>query len=147
MWRWLFLSATVAFLATPAYSANRFYCAVDDANVKLSVDSGFDETVARELNHFRGAMIAKATEVPDGFKRLMFESNQLVHNWSYDGDLRLEVYAQGKEQDASQNFDLVIMASGKNEAAPMPGSYVLTFNSADRPQPLQFKGRLTCSAK
>jgi len=147
MWRWLFLSAAMILGAAPAYSADRLYCAVDDGNIKLSLDSGFEETVAHKLNHFRGALVSKPADVPEGFRQLMLDSSQLIHNWIYDNDLRLEVYAQADEEDAAHNFDLVVMASGKGGATPMQGSYVLTFNTPARPQPLQFKGRLTCSAK
>ncbi len=149
MWRWLFLSAATILGAVPvpAYSANRFYCAADDSNIKLSVDTGFENTAAHKLNHFRGAMIAKSPDVPEGFGRLVLDSSQLIHNWNYDGDLRLEVYAQASEEDATRNFDLAIMASAKGGATPMAGSYVLVFNTPDRPQPLQFKGRLTCSTQ
>ncbi|PZM11906.1 hypothetical protein [Rhizobium tubonense] len=146
MLRWLLLSGVVLASAGPAYSAGRYYCAVDDGNVKLSLDVGFEEAAARKLNHFRGALIAKAAAVPSGFKTLMLDSSQLAHYWSYDGDLRLEVFARGEDQDAGKSFDLIIMSSAKDGTAPMSGSYVLTFDVPDA-KPLELKGPLTCSVK
>jgi hypothetical protein len=146
MWRCLLLSAVMLASAAPAFSAGRYYCAADDASIKLSLDIGFEPAVAHKLNHFRGALIAKAANVPAGFKTLMLDSSQLVHNWVYDGDLRLEVFARGEDQDAGKNFDLIIMSSGKDDGASMPGSYVLTFNVADT-TPVELKGHLTCSVK
>ena len=146
MWRRLLLSVTMLGSAVPAFSAGRYYCAADDSNIKLSIDAGFEETGATKLNHFRGALIAKSTEVPAGFKTLMLDSGQLVHHWIYDGDLRLEVFARGEDQDSGKSFDLIVMSSGKNSAAPMSGNYVLTFNVPDA-APLELKGHLTCSVK
>jgi hypothetical protein len=146
MWRCLLLSAVMLASAAPTYAASRYYCAADDASIKLSLDVGFEPAGARKLNHFRGALITKAANVPAGFKTLMLDSSQLVHHWVYDGDLRLEVFARGEDQDAGKSFDLIIMSSGKDDNAPMPGSYALTFNAAD-PTPVELKGHLTCSVK
>src|ERR1700712_3691335 len=105
--------------AAPAFSASRYYCAADDAGIKLSLDVGFETAGARKLNHFRGVVIAKAANMPAGFKTLMLDSSQLVHHWVYDGDLRLEVFGRGEDQDAGKSFDLVLMSSGNDDSAPM----------------------------
>jgi hypothetical protein len=145
MRRWFAFAMLITFAASPAYSATRFNCAVDDSNIKLNLDAGFDTKGGHKLNHFRGAMISKATSVPEGFRKLLLDSNQLMQSWSSDKELRLEVYAQNGENDADNNFDLVVMADGKS--SPMQGSYVLNFAIADSPQPLQFTGRLSCSTQ
>jgi hypothetical protein len=146
MWRCLLLSVAIFANAAPAFSTGRYYCAADDAAIRLSLDVGFETAGARKLNHFRGALVAKATSVPAGFRTLMLDSSQLVHHWVYDGDLRLEVFARGEEQDAGRSFDLVVISSGKDDSTPMPGSYALTFSAADA-APVELRGRLTCSAK
>lgn len=148
MRRLILLSAALCAVAGPMQAASRFYCAADDENIRLTVDTGFADSPGHKLNHFRGALITKAADVPADFKTLMLDSSQLTQNWSYDGDLRLDVAARGQGEEGDKSFELVLMASGKDEAAPMVGSYVLTFNvSPDVSAPLQYKGRMTCNAK
>lgn len=141
----LFFAALAAFIAGPAYSATRYSCAVDDANIKLTIDVGFDAKAGHRLNHFRGAMISKLTSVPEGFRKLLLDSDQLMQSWSSDKELRLEVYAQNGENDAGNNFSLVVMADGRT--SPMQGTYALSFGVTDKPQPLLFNGRLSCSTQ
>jgi hypothetical protein len=147
MWRMPFLAVAALLVAAPASLAARFNCAVDDDNVKLTLDVGFEEKGAHKVNHFRGALIAKQEAVPAGFRQLMFDSTQLAHNWGYDNDLRLDIYAEGLNEDAGTNFDLIVMASRKAQGGPLPGNYILTFDGQGAAKPLQFKGSLTCSAK
>lgn len=141
----LIVAALAVFAAGSAHAATRFNCAVDDANIKLNIDAGFDAKAGHKLNHFRGAMISKVTSVPEGFRKLLLDSDQLMQSWSSDKELRLEVYAQNQENDAGNNFDLVVTADGRT--SPMQGTYALSFGVADRPQPLLFTGRLSCSAQ
>lgn len=147
MWRGIFIIVGLCASAAPSLAANRFYCAADDANIKLSLDVGFSDDPGQKLDHFRGALISKSAEVPAGFKALMLDSGQLTQTWSHDGDLRLAIAALGASGDAAKSFDLVVMAKGGNEAAPMSGSYELAFDMPNRTQPLQLTGRLTCNAK
>jgi hypothetical protein len=144
MWRWSVLSVVAVLSAAPAHAAGRFNCAVDDSNIKLTIDVGFETAAGHKFNHFRGAMIAKSNDVPAGFRKLILDSSQLMQSWGSEGELRLAVYAQNDETDASNNFNLLVMADGK--ATPMQGSYILTFGRADH-DPLEFKGRLSCSVQ
>jgi hypothetical protein len=142
--RHLFFLATAMILGVePTYAADRYNCAVDDANIKLNIDVGFADSGGHKLNHFRGAFITKSDHVPEGFRRLMLDSDQLMQSWASDSEIRLAIYAQNDVDDPGNNFDLIIAADGS--ADPMRGTYTLTFNATDHPQPLQFKGRLTCS--
>lgn len=147
MWRGLLLSIGLSAIATPGMAADRYYCAADDANIKLSLDSGFSDEPGHKLNHFRGALIGKSTQVPADFRTLMLDSSQLTQNWAYDGELRLAIVAVNGNGDAADSAELTIIAAGKDETAPMPGSYVLTFATPDNAQAMQLTGRLTCSAK
>lgn len=144
--RHVFLAATALVLgAAPTYAADRYYCAVDDANLKLTVDVGFEEAAGHKLNHFRGALIAKSDQVPEGFRKLVLDSTQLMQNWAGDGELRLAVYAQNEINDPDNNFELLLSADGKDDL--LQGSYHLTFNATDQPKPLAFTGKLSCSTR
>jgi len=147
MWRGLLLSIGICATATPSLAAGRYYCAADDANLKLSIDTGFSDGPGHKLNHFRGALIGKSAKVPADFRTLMLESSQLTQNWAYDGELRLAITALNGNGDAADSAELIIVASGKDEAAPMPGSYALTFGTPDNAQGTTLTGRLTCNAK
>lgn len=148
MRRVILFSAALWAVASPMQAASRFYCAVNDDNIKLTIDTGFAETPGRKLNHFRGAMVTKVADAPADFKTLMLDSSQLAQNWAYDGDLRLDISARGQGDDGDKSFELVLMASGKDESAPMVGTYALTFNVApDVSAPLKYTGRLTCNTK
>jgi hypothetical protein len=147
MWCPPSFAVAALLLATSTSHAARYSCVVDDGNVKLALDVGFEDKGAHKVNHFRGALIAKQTTVPSGFRQLMLDSTQLAHHWAYDNDLRLDVYAEGQDEDAGSNFDLVVMASRKSQSAPLAGTYVLTFDGPKVTKALQFKGPLTCPAK
>lgn len=147
MWRGLLISIGLCAIATPGMAADRYYCAADDANIKLSIDTGFSDAPGHKLNHFRGALIGKSAQVPADFRTLMLDSSQLTQNWAYEGDLRLAIVAENGNGDAADSAELTIIAAGKDETAPMPGSYVLTFATPDNAQATQLKGRLSCNAK
>lgn len=147
MWRGLLLSIGICATATPGLAAGRYYCAADDANIKLSIDTGFSQEPGHKLNHFRGALVGKSAQVPADFNTMILESGQLTQSWAYDGDLRLAITALDGNGDAASSAELLIMASGKDEATPMPGSYVLTFGTPDNAEAAKLTGRLTCNAK
>lgn len=146
MWRLTILAALSVLAAMPANAAQRFNCAVDDSNMKLSLDAAFGEKGARPITHFRGALIAKQEAVPAGFRELKLDSSQLVHYWKYEDELRLEVFAEGEGEDDGKSFDLIVKADRKAQTGPFASIYVLTF-SADGAKSLQFKGSLACMAK
>lgn len=147
MWHGRLLSIGTCLLATQGLAAERYYCAVDDANIKLSIDAGFVDAPGRKLNHFRGALIAKSAQVPDDFRKLMLDSSQLSENWSFGDDLRLAIVAYNGNGDNAASAELVVLASGKGNAAPMQGSYTLTFGTPDNAKPVKLTGRLTCNAQ
>jgi len=147
MWRGLLLTIAMCVAATPSLAADRYYCAADDTNLKLSVDTGFADAPGHKLNHFRGALIGKSAQIPADFRTMMLDSSQLTQNWAHDGDLRLFITALNGNGDAARSAELIITASGKDETAPMPGSYVLSFATPDDTQGTAIKGHLTCSAK
>lgn len=147
MWPRLLLSLGITAIAMPGLAAERYYCAADDASIKLSVDSGFSDAPGHRLNHFRGLMIGKSPLIPQDFRKLTLDSGQLTQNWASAGDLRLAVATYNGNGDNAASAELLIVASGKDEGAPMPGSYTLTFSAPDDAKPVTLTGRLTCSAK
>lgn len=147
MWRGLLLSIGICASATPSLAASRYFCAADDANIKLSIDTGFSEDPGHKLNHFRGALIGKSAQIPAAFRSLMLDSSQLTQNWAYNGDVRLAMAAFDGDGETANSAELVIVATGKDTAGPMPGSYALTFATPGGAKSLQLTGRLTCSAK
>jgi hypothetical protein len=149
MWRGLLLTIGICAAAWPVLASSRYYCAADDANLKLSIDTGFSDDPGHKLNHFRGAMIGKSADIPAAFRTLMLDSSQLTQTWANDGELRLAITAFDGDGDAAStaSAELVIMASGKAAAAPMAGTYALTLTAAGTTKPKLLKGPLTCNAK
>ena len=147
MWRRLLLSIGICAVAVPALAADRFYCAADDTSIKFSIDSGFSDGPGHKLNHFRGLMVGKSPLIPEDFRKLPLESTQLTQYWAYAGEVRLAVAAFNGNGDNAASAELVIVASGKEDGTPMPGSYVLTISTPDGAKPAKLNGRLTCNAK
>lgn len=147
MWHGRLLLIGFCAMATPSLAAERYYCAADDANIKLSIDSGFVDAPGRKLNHFRGVLAAKSPQVPADFRKLILDSSELTQNWSYGDDLRLAIVAYNGNGDTAASAEMVIVASGKGDTVPMPGSYTLTFATPDGTKPVKLSGRLTCNAK
>lgn len=149
MWRGLLLTIGMCAAAFPVLASSRYYCAADDATLKLSIDTGFSDDPGHKLNHFRGAMIGKSADIPAAFRTLMLDSSELTQNWASNGDLRLAIAAFDGDGDAAStaSAELIIIASGKAAAAPMGGTYALTLTAPGTANPKLLKGSLTCNAK
>ena len=146
MRRLFLLSMALCAVAGPMQAAGRFNCAVDDENIRLTVDTGFAAGPGQRLNHFRGALIGKSTAIPEDFRRLMLDSSDLTQTWGYGNDLRLSMIASNGNGDGASIGGLVMVASGQDETAPLLGSYTLTITTPGG-SPQSLTGPLSCSAK
>lgn len=147
MRRLILLSMALCAIAGPMQAASRFNCAVDDENIRLSIDTGFAGGPGHKLNHFRGAFIGKAAGIPTEFQKIVFDSNQLTQSWSHDGELRLALASNGQGENNDKSFELFLSASGKDDSVPMVGTYALTVWGAVDAPPVQLTGRLACNTK
>jgi hypothetical protein len=146
--RLLFISlVALCAIAGPMQAATRFNCAVDDENLRLTLDTGFADSPGHKLNHIRGGLISKSADAPAEFKKLMLDSTQLTQSWSSDGELRIALAATGQGAAGDKSFELSLSASGKDKAAPMVGTYALTIWNSPDAAPLQFSGRLACNGR
>ena len=134
------LSATGA-----AHADSRFFCSADDKDVRFTIESGFQETGGHKLNHFRGAILLKDATVSELFSRYVFESSDLTHHWSHNGELRLEVFDNGSDETSKETLNLVILAGerGKTPEA-FSGTYELAVRGSAKP--LSANGKVSCGS-
>jgi hypothetical protein len=50
---------TVIASAAPSYAVDRYYCAADDSQLKMSIETGFEESPEWPLSNMRGIVVFK----------------------------------------------------------------------------------------
>ncbi|MFC3162314.1 hypothetical protein [Ciceribacter thiooxidans] len=79
-----------------ALAAQRIYCVADDANLKMSLESGFSAEKQGALDRFRGVLTLKDSKVP-GLVETMRLTSAMLKQHSMDGSkLRLQVYTESQ---------------------------------------------------
>lgn len=79
-----------------AAAAQRIYCVVDDANLKMSLESGFSTEKQGALEHFRGVLTLKDSKVPGLVETMRLTSAMLKQHWMDGSELRLQVYTESQ---------------------------------------------------
>jgi hypothetical protein len=129
-----------------AHADSRFFCSADDKDVRFTIESGFQEVAGHKLNHFRGAILLKDATVSELFSKRVFESSNLTHHWSHNGELRLEVFDDGGDETSKETLNLVISAGERGKTAvSFSGTYELAIQGGEKP--LSASGKVSCGSK
>lgn len=148
---WL-LCLMIAASGSQASAADRFYCAVDDGAVKLSVESGFLNTEGQELNHFRGIVAFNQDKGPTPVVEARLTSAMLSQHWMDGEEMRLRAYFKTGPDNAAASLDLMIETKRtKRGSGRFEGNYTAVMQAASStrspPPPVTRNGKLLCSLR
>lgn len=136
-----------------AVAAQRIYCAADDANVRMSLESGFSSGAETDLTHFRGALTLKNANVPGLVQAIRLESSMLRKHHLDDRQLRLQVYAEAAG-DPFATLELTVdTAATAQDPSHFEGGYVVKVRTGPKRTGGKLKtafareGRLLCELK
>ncbi|MGR6466663.1 hypothetical protein [Rhizobium sp. PAMB 3182] len=116
-----FLLACVVLARVPAFADDRFNCANDDKDLRLSLDVGFSEEPGQGLIHLRGAATF-TVNAPDEIRTIRLESNLLKQYWFDGKDLRLRFVQESYSDSPFYIVDFTVAVS-KTLGQRMAGSY------------------------
>ncbi|CCM74557.1 hypothetical protein [Rhizobium mesoamericanum] len=132
--------------ATAAQADTRYFCSADDKDVRFTVESGFEAGGGHKLNHLRGALVAKNDDVPQALKKIAVSSENLMHHWSHDGELRLEIFYEGGDDANGQGISLIVIAGQRGKSMnTFSGTYELALDGGAKA--LTATGKVTCGSK
>ncbi|MGF0537154.1 hypothetical protein ACQQ2Q_04100 [Agrobacterium sp. ES01] len=132
-WNALPIAAILSLAAAmPAAAASRFYCAIDDAALKLSLESNFTDGSGRRLNHFRGKLRIKGDKVPGLFQDLTLNTPMLTQTWVDEKSLRLRFYYVTERQFPYAAIDMIVNTEVvPGETARFQGKYYIAAEAVD----------------
>jgi len=135
-------------------AAGRIYCAVDDAYIKMSLESGFDAAGGNKLIHFRGALTLKDSKVPGLIETMLLNSGMLRQRWMDGKDLRLLVYSETSGAGPFAALELTIETSATaSDPNRFEGRYAVVIETAEkktstpRSTAMSREGNLVCEIK
>ncbi|MCM2472946.1 hypothetical protein HGO38_05580 [Rhizobium sp. CG5] len=146
------LCLMIAGAGVEAHAADRFYCAVDDGAMKLSVESGFLLGEGQELNHFRGIVAFNQDKGPTPVAEARLTSAMLTQHWMDGDEMRLRVYYKSERDKSAASLDLTIETKRtKRGSGRFEGNYTAVMqadgSASNAPPPVTRNGRLLCSLR
>lgn len=140
--------------AFEAQASGRIYCAVDDAYIKMSLESGFDAAGGNKLIHFRGVLTLKDSKVPGLVETMLLNSGMLRQRWMDGKDLRLLVYSETSGDGPFAALELTIETSATaSDPDRFEGRYAVMIETAEkksstpRETAMSREGNLLCELK
>jgi len=124
-------------MSAPAFASANVSCRIDDANLEFVL-----EAIASRSGPITQVQIGKIEIKPTTAKlktpSFAFDRGNIVQQWDYDGDMRLQIEVGN---DASKEYvNLVIVARLSEKTDKYSGRYVLKVTYAGGVE--NFKGRI-----
>jgi hypothetical protein len=115
--------------AAPAHASGGLWCNVDDANVKLDVESGVTRGMGSPFFNFRASAELKDKRVMPEFRTLDL-GTKLVHSW-VNGGTKLSFYTEIEKDNAVYSAEIVIDTVQGEEEGDDAGTYtIVTYGEA-----------------
>ncbi|RCW27387.1 hypothetical protein DFR48_103351 [Ciceribacter lividus] len=135
-----------------ALAAQRIYCVADDANLKMSLESGFSAEKQGALEHFRGVLTLKDSKVPGLVETMRLTSSMLKQHWMDGSELRLQVYTESQSGPFATLELTVDTAVTPDDKSRFQGGYTVkvqtgTDASGNLQTALSRDGRVVCELK
>ena len=77
-------AAMTIVAASPAHASGGLWCTIDDANLRMTIESGVTRGMGGPIFNFKALAELLVKDVAPDFAKLTLDGN-LVHNW-IDGD-------------------------------------------------------------
>jgi hypothetical protein len=135
--------------AVTGHAMDRYYCAADDSQLKLSVDAGFEEQPGWPLGHLRGIVIFKPGQGKTLQGTLMLGSRDVVQYWRDGKSMMLRTSSKSGSGLTATDVDVVLdskMVSGNINR--FKGGYKVIVRPLGKSDPslaLTREGGVSCS--
>jgi hypothetical protein len=140
-------------LGTPAMALGGLWCTIDDANLKMTVESGVTHGMGGPFFNFKASAELVDGGVAPDFRKLVLD-DKLVHSWLEGGDTRLLFYTErdGDKPHGYLSITIKTLADPEDEEVDAIGTYELTYFEAERQKGedtgyKSFKGEASCGGE
>jgi hypothetical protein len=119
---------------SPAQASGGLWCTIDDANVKMTVESGVSHGLGGPIFNMRAAAELLVKDVADDFRKLTLD-DKLVHSWIDGDETRLLFYAERQGDKPFGSIEIAIQTAGDREDdVEIKGKYEVSYFEAERQQ-------------
>lgn len=132
--------------ASSAHATGGFDCVIDDANLRLEVESGFGHGMGAPLLNFAGQLTLPPATAPKGLEKVSLNGDNLPHHWLHYDELRLLIYVETQGDLPFSSAEIAIMTKTGEEGMNYEGQYTLWLFSANSPtETIERHGEASCS--
>ena len=121
--------------STTAMASGGLWCTIDDANLKMTVESGVTRGMGGPLFNFKASAEVLAGNVAPDFRKIVLD-DKLVHSWLEGGDTRLLFYTEreGDKPHGYVSITIKTLADPEDEDVEAKGTYELTYFRSRAPE-------------
>lgn len=121
----ILVALVIAAAGASPVEARRFFCAIDDAWMRLTVEGGFDDGAGMRLVNLRGVLAFKGSVLPHQAHGYWLSPQLLTHSWMDADMLKLRFHAvyPADDRDAPSTIMDLAMISESEDGKPMKGHY------------------------
>ena len=124
-------AAMTVAAANPVHASGGIWCSIDDANMKMTVESGVTRGMGGPFFNFKASAELLVKDVAPDFAKLTLDGN-LVHSWIDRDETRLSFYTERQGDAPFGSVEITIETAGDREEADLPGKYEVSYFEAER---------------
>ena len=148
LWILIVSAAMTIVAASPAHASGGLWCTIDDANVKMTIESGVTRGLGGPFFNFRASAELLVKDVAPDFAKLTLDSN-LVHSWIDGDETRLLLYTERQGNAPFGSVEITIETVGDREEGDLPGKYEVSYFEVERQKGesdgyIRLKGDVSC---
>ena len=128
--RILLATFAVTAPAIPAEASGGMWCTIDDANLKMTIESGVTHGMGGPLFNFKASAEVLMKDVAPDFAKLMLDGN-LVHSWIDKDETRLLLYTERQGDKPFGSIEIIIETMGDRDEGDIPGKYEVSYFEAE----------------
>lgn len=149
----VFTVLIVAAYSMRCHAMDRYYCAVDDDQLKMSVETGFKEQPGWPLNHLRAVVVFKPEDAAVQSKTLtgtlMLGASDIVQYWRDGQRMMIRTASKSGKGPMATDVDVLVETRVANkDINRFAGSYTITVRPSGNADPsleVVRQGPIRCS--
>jgi hypothetical protein len=149
--RALCLGLALTAAGGPARASGGLWCTIDDADLKMTIESGVTRGMGGPFFNFRASAEVLAKNVAPDFAKLTLDGN-LVHSWIDRDETRLLLYTERHGDKPFGSMEITIETMGDRDEGDIPGKYEVNYFEAERQKGeddgfIRLTGDVTCGGE
>ena len=148
------IAAAVLFVSCigPANASGGLWCTIDDANMKMTVESGVGHGMGGPIFNMRATAELMVKDAKDDFRKLTLD-DKLVHSWIDGDETRLLFYTERQGDQPVGSIEITIETSDdREETVDLKGKYEVSYFEAERQTGdadgfVRFTGDVSCGGE